>query len=302
MTHNIIENNHANENIISNIETDFVGYDVSNSIINDSGGDLIGQVANGSVAIDPFSASADRYRIIENNLGNENTSSNKGNDCSLAFSDCIGDELSEDLIRMADEIDICEQKSARAISHAEMEVDPTSICSSASGLITSEGIASEDIFMNEGERAVGDTGRPDVTKNFPSADVILANLMTFEQDLLDKYCQGVMDVDSQANIISPTELDSPNRSAACHQAEPSIIHQIEKKRPEAGLTEEYHGSVMDVDSQSDTSPGPASNSLHQNTVLHQNGFQSDCAEPSVSHEKVDGKEEANDISATVPCY
>lgn len=309
LAHNITENNHTNENRISNMETDIVGYDVSNSIINDSGGDLIGQVAEGSVTIDPFSANADRYKIIENKLANENASSNNENDCSLALSDCIADELSEDLMRMADEIDICEQRSAGVISRGEMEVDPTSICSSASGLITSEGIASEDIFMNEGERAVGDTG-PDVTKNFPSADVILANLMAFEQDLLDKYCEGVMDVDSQPNIISPTELESPDRSAAagdqnvfCNdQAEPSIIHQIVNKNPEASLTEECHGSMMDVDSQSNTNPGTALNSLHQNTVLHENGFRRDCAEPSASHEKVDDEAEANNISATVPSH
>ncbi|KAL8155470.1 uncharacterized protein LOC141664713 [Apium graveolens] len=108
VAHNLIENNHTNENEISIMETDFVGYDVSNSNINDSGGDLIGQVGERSVAIDPFSANVDRYKIIENKLANENISSNNEIDCSLAFSDCIADELSEDLMRMADEIDICE--------------------------------------------------------------------------------------------------------------------------------------------------------------------------------------------------
>lgn len=167
-----------------------------------------------SQAVEPFSAIEDRDIINENILFNTENGLTLGPKVANFIVGDWGGNLNGQIGGNKD--GNCGERAGGEFSCIEMEIDTSPICSPASGLLSVDKIASEDIFTEKEERVLIDTG-PDITKNLPSTDDQFSNLNSFGEDLLDNCHQGTMDVESQSTNIPPSTVDSQVHCTMVHQ-------------------------------------------------------------------------------------
>ncbi|XP_059626396.1 uncharacterized protein LOC132269273 [Cornus florida] len=141
--------------------------------------------------------------------------------------DCITGDLVGDLINHCD-------------SFTEMEVDPSSIHTSASRLFSIDGVVSADVTEN-GDSVLIDAGI-DITRNFPSADDLFKNLNGFDDDIMEKDTgeENMMDLVPQSEHVPLSTTESLEQCTRIHQndvcsndAEPSAIPNVENIDPKS---------------------------------------------------------------------
>jgi hypothetical protein len=111
------------------------------------------------------------------------------------------DSIRGDVVRKNEMIDmvasgngICGENAGEEIPCAQMDVEPSSICISPPRLYSVDEVVASNVFSEDGDRVLTDTG----SKNLPLNDAP-SDGNQFQDDLLDKDChESMMDVESQS--------------------------------------------------------------------------------------------------------
>lgn len=161
-------------------------------------------------------ANQDIELVNESNCMDEDVSSHDENceDVNDAPDSIRGDVVSEMIDMVASGNGICGENAGEEIPCAEMDVEPSSICISPPGLYSvDEVVASSNVFSEDGDRGLTDTG----SKNLPPDDA-LSDGNQFQDDILNKDChESMMDVESQSIDVPPSTREFLEQCTVTHQ-------------------------------------------------------------------------------------
>ncbi|KAK9274307.1 hypothetical protein L1049_019121 [Liquidambar formosana] len=164
------------------------------------------------------SAYQDRDVINESHRTNGDVSSHKENGCGVgheAPGSILGDLGGESIDRLASGNGSFDESAGEEIPCAEMEVDPSSICTTPPRLFPVKGIVSSDVLSENGEIVLSNAG-PDISENHPSKDDAFRSQNGFADVILGIDChESMMDVEAHS-------LDIPLSTITMESLEQSI--------------------------------------------------------------------------------
>ncbi|XP_057981462.1 uncharacterized protein LOC131166868 [Malania oleifera] len=165
------------------------------------------------------SANQDRSLVNENCHTIEKMSSDNNNGQRVGCNrpgDLGGDLRSELIGGAVSSNGICGESAKEEIPRAEMDIDPSSLCTSTPGLFSVNGVLSSDGFFENEERVCINAGL-DASENLLSKDSALPNQNGFE-DSLDKCQESVMDVELPSIDIPVSGMEFLEQRTVCpHQ-------------------------------------------------------------------------------------